>query len=65
MHTLKLCFSLQLSVLKMPPLKVKCEVKGVGLEVGLCKSTQCTLAVKAFRADSKTRPGAKFTLCQQ
>lgn len=29
----------------------------------LCTSRQRLLAVKAFQADSKVRPGAKFTLC--
>lgn len=47
----------------MPPLNVNCAVvRGVRLGVGLCKSTQNMLAVKAFKADSKIRPGAKFTL---
>lgn len=61
----------QLSVCRNTALACElCSVQGRGAGGGwggepfaeLCKASPCTVAVSAFRADSRVRPGAKFTL---
>lgn len=57
MHTLKLCFSLQLSVRKVPVLKVKCAVvKGVGRRWGSARPRSTLWLWRLSRQTPKSGP---------